>query len=265
LNASGALEGDTIQGAQLRNVQSCPNFFGNGYGALIETDGSQPGRFHVRVAGSTFHDFTRDGLLVQGEGVSVEVLANSFSGAGPITGSLQFSIFILNGPLAIVKGNIISEGNCGPLTPDQCLSARSEGVVFRNAASGSLAEENIITKAQYGIFLNVGSGYVIRNNLITTIDGGGSAIQLNQNVTGSLVERNAILDASVPDQGCGIFESPLGNTGNRFVGNRIVDAYCGAVHVPEDLVEGGIYLNTLYDLLDANLFPGDAPPPVEPH
>jgi nitrous oxidase accessory protein NosD len=159
----------------------------------------------------------------------------------------------------------MTEGTCGSLTPDECLNARSEGVVFRYAADGSVAEENTISDVQYGIFLNGGNRYRIKENRITGIDGGGSAIQLNQDITDSLIERNVIVHGSVPDQACGIFEFYLGNAGNRFIGNSINDAYCGVVHVSGDAVEDGHYLNTLYDVLDANLFPGHAPPPVEPN
>lgn len=264
LNASGKLDGDAIFGAQLTSASSCSSFFGNGYGALIETDGSRPGPFEVTVASSSFHDFTRDGIVAQGSGLKVDIVGNSFTGVGPSSGSLQFSVFVLNGTLGIIKGNTMSEGNCGSIDPNTCINLRSEGPVLRAAADGSTIEENVITKVQFGIFLNGGNRYRVLNNIVTSIDA-GEAIQINAGITNSLIANNLIMNGSVATETCGIFDDPqAGNANNNFVNNTVNDAYCGVAFVSEDRVVGGRYLNTLYDVLDVDFFPTALPPPVEP-
>jgi hypothetical protein len=50
----------------------------------------------------------------------------------------------------------------------------------------------------------------------------------------------------------------------RFSNNVVNDAYCGVAHVTADTVQGGIYFNTLYNVLNSDLYPVAFPPAVEP-
>jgi hypothetical protein len=267
LNASGALEADAIFGARLQNPQSCTAFSGNGFGVLIETDGSKPGPFSVCVTHSSIHDFTRDGIVAQGAELNARIVENSIAGPGPTSGSLQFGVFILNGAVGDVKHNSINEGTCGSLTLQSCVSLRSEGIVLRAAGEDTIIDQNTITNAQSGIFLNGGSHARITHNLIRNIDG-LDGIDVQGTATGSftdtIIEGNTIINTRLPTFSCGIAEAAgTGVAGNRIVANRVNDAYCGVAHVSDDTVEGNQYFNTLYDTLNTELLPVP-PPPTEP-
>jgi nitrous oxidase accessory protein NosD len=264
LNASGTLRGNAIFGAKLQDAQSCTEFFGNGFGVLLETDGAAPGPFCVWVTHNSIHDFTRNGIEAQGTGLNARIEDNSIAGPGPASGSLQFGVYILNGAIGEVRRNSINEGTCGSLSVDSCINLRSEGVALRAAGDGTIVEQNTITNAQSGIFINGGSHTHISRNLIRNIDA-LDAIDIQGTITGafsdSIIEGNTIVNTTLPAFSCGIAEAPgTGVAGNRIVGNTVSDAYCGVAFVSTDRVEGNKYLNTLYDTIDAEQTP--VPPPA---
>jgi nitrous oxidase accessory protein NosD len=133
---------------------------------------------------------------------------------------------------------------------------------------GTTVEQNVITSAQSGIFINGGSHLQIEGNYITDIDLlDGIDIQGTASgfLTDSLVDGNTIVDLGpVRNENCGIFEFPrTGVSGNTISNTTVNDAYCGVAYVSSDHVEYGFYSNTLYTQLNASL-PSFPPPPVEP-
>ena len=271
-NSSGTVYGNAITGAQLQNPSNCTDIFGNGYGVLIDTDGSRPGPFRVTVENNSIHDFMRNGVLATGSGVVANVSNNTIASIGPSSGPFQFGIFVRTGAFGSIVGNDISEGLCGSLAVSDCFNLRSEGVVLRAAADGSVVDRNVIMKAQIGIFLNGGRNYRITRNRISNIDV-ESGIHMQGHspgdtgtLTGVLVESNRIFHLTpIANKVCGIYEEPdSGVMGNFIVNNTINDAYCGVEHVTADLVLEGQYFNTLYNTLNVDLYPGDLPAPTEP-
>ena len=94
-------------------------------------------------------------IEVNNAGVSVEIEGNNISGLGSASGVNQFGIFLLNGAVGEVEGNIITEGACGTLSISDCVNLRSEGVVLRAVGDGVVVDHNVINHVQSGIFLNV--------------------------------------------------------------------------------------------------------------
>src|SRR5947199_401287 len=82
-NSSGKIKNSAISGAQLQNVSSCASFFSNSYRILVDTDGTQPGPFHVSVEKNSIHDFTKDGIHAIGSGVTVYIDGIFFTDAAP--------------------------------------------------------------------------------------------------------------------------------------------------------------------------------------
>lgn len=279
LDASGEAEDNAIFGTQLTNPTSCPALFpGNGFGVQVSVDNKcgscAP---HVSIEGNSFHDFGRDAVLAVGAGIRVDVSRNSITGVGPSTGVFQFGIFIANGAVGRITENIISQQGCGTLSPAACFNLRSEGVVLRSAGDGTVIQRNIVTKAQFGFFLNGANAARITDNVIKDISV-GKGIQL-QGVTNSLIARNTISGVlPIQTASCGIFEPTLVNapppppgasltpdSGNIIRDNTVNDAYCGVAHVTADAVESGTYFNTLYTTLNTDqLAGGPYPPPTEP-
>jgi len=269
-NSSGAVENDAISGAELQDVSTCSGLFGNGFGVLVENDGSLPGPFNVSVTASSIHDYTQDGIYVLGPGsgissavVNVDIAGNSISGVGPASGTLQFGVF-LNGAAGQISGNMISEGLCGTLTiyPD-CYNLRSEGITLRSVGAGTVVNGNFISNAQSGIFMNGLTMAKITNNVINNIEGlDGMDLY---GVTDSLIQGNTVFNANpVSNQSCGIWENTgTGIAGNTIQNNTVNDAYCGVAYVTADNVVSGSYYNTLYTTFNIDLNP-DGPPPVEP-
>ena len=263
LNSSGVVRQNAITGAKMANPSNCPNFFGNGFGVLVDSDGSRSGPFEVSIQANTIHDFTRNGIWANGPDVKVDIDGNSISGIGPGAGQPQFGIFVV-GATGRVTDNLISEGLCGSLGFDACIALRSEGIVFRVAGDGSIACRNVITNAQYGIFLNGGNRYQIGNNVVRNIDI-AEGIHLQGGVTNSIMEGNAIYLASpVANITCGIGEVPDGQSGNKIVNNSIYDGYCGVAYVSADVVHANKTYNTLYSTFNVELFPTEPPSPEEP-
>jgi hypothetical protein len=275
-NSSGAVVNNAISGAQLPNPQSCATLFpGNGFGVEVDAATGQTGPFSVSISGNSIHDFNRDGILVNGAGITADISGNTISGVGPSTGYFQFGVFIANGAVGHVIHNTISQGNCGSIAFLACVGVRSEGVVFRAAGDGSAVDSNFIANAQSGIFLNGANNVQITNNVIMNIDAlDGIDIQGSAagHFTNSVISGNTISHvfpisnySSVNYAGCGINEySGTGVAMNLILNNTINDAYCGVAYVSADQVYSGVYLNVPYATLNEDLYPTAFPPPVEP-
>jgi len=276
-NASGIVQNSAIFGASLANPLSCTTLpFGNGFGVAV--DASQTGSFHVIVRHNSIHDFGANGVQVTGAGVSAEISQNTISGVGPATGVFQFGVFILNGAVAQILNNTITEGLCGSLAISDCINQRSEGVTLRAVGDGTIVDGNIISNAQSGIFINGANLLRVTNNLIRNIDAMsgmdiqgtslGSGIFTNNVIDGNRIFNVGPIDqnASLNEEGCGINEYSGSGTfsGNQISHNIVNDAYCGVAHVSTDIVQSGVYLNTLYTEFNSDLYTSAYPPAVEP-
>jgi hypothetical protein len=259
-NASGRIKNSAVFGAQLTNPQSCSTFFGNGFGVVV--DSSEAGPFHVKIEENSIHDYQRDGVEVSNAGVSVEIEGNNISGLGPASGVNQFGIFLLNGAVGEVEGNVITEGACGTLSISDCVNLRSEGVVLRAVGDGVVVDHNVINHVQSGIFLNVVNRARISNNLIGNIDA-LDGIDM-QGTSNSVVDSNTIFNATpLANLSEGVFEVDDGVEANNVISNNTVnDAYSGVVFVSTSHLSGNRSFNVLYPELINNGTSG--PPPTEP-
>jgi parallel beta-helix repeat protein len=270
-NSSGTVDSNVILGARLTDPQTCSTLFpGNGFGVQVDKDANLNSPFQVTIRRNSIHNFTRNGVLVVGAGETADIDGNSISGVGPSTGGNQFGVFIANGAVGHVTGNMMDEGACGALSRTDCINLRSEGVVLRSAGDGTVIDGNTITNAQSGVFLNGANNAVITNNVIRNIDG-QSGIHV-QFLTNSLIAGNRIFNVgpinaatSQNEEGCGINEvSGTSNLGNTIRDNAVSDAYCGVAYVTADLLESGLYSNTLYSTLNSDNYPIAYPPALEP-
>ena len=261
LDASGEIENDAVVGASIANPASCATLSGNGYGVLLESSGS--GSPHVNVEGTSIHDYTKEGIRAIGQGLTATLKGNVISGLGPAGGfSFQFGIFVLNGSVGHVLGNHITEGTCGSLSLSACVGARSEGVVLRAVGDGSTVENNVISRAQSGIFINNVNKARIDHNLVSDITGldGIDA----QGMSNSILEGNTVFNVSIPAQGCGIAESPgAGNAGgfeanNIIAGTTVNDAWCGVAYDPSSHLGGERFYNVTYTEFNSNTGPAIA-------
>ena len=275
-NASGLIERNAIFGAMVSNPQSCPLLklllYGTGFGVQVDASGRGP--YDVTIRHNSIHHYTRNGILAVGSAVRTEIKGNTISGIGPAAGVFQFGVFLSEGAVGRVHGNGITEGLCGTLSFDACVGARSEGVVLRGAGDGTLIDENVITNAQSGIFVNGGNNVRITNNLIRNIEGlNGIDIQgsATGSFTNSLIARNIIANVGPVTAGCsangtccGIAEVPgTGVAANRIQDNTVNDAFCGVAYVQADHIQDGDYYNTLYTELNRENYPNGFPPAKE--
>ena len=282
-NASGTVKNSAIFGGQLASPLSCTTLpFGNGFG--IRVDANQPGPFTISVKNNSIHDYTANGVQVNGAcaacaqptAITAEIAGNTVSGVGPAGGIFQFAVFILNGAVGHITNNVLTEGLCGSVAISDCINERSEGVTLRAVGDGTVVDGNVITNAQSGIFINGANRLRVTNNQIRNIDAmSGMDIQATASgfFTNSVITGNSIFNVGPIDQnasnnfeGCGINEASGTGTvsGNEISQNTVNDAFCGVAHVTADNVEAGVYLNTLYTELNSDLFPNAYPPAVEP-
>lgn len=274
-NASGSVTNNAIYGAHLANPLGCTSLpFGNGFGVLV--DGNQPGPYQVSISQNSIHDYTANGVEVNGTGTAItaDIVGNTISGVGPANGIFQFAIFVLNGPVVTIANNIITEGLCGALASSDCINVRSEGITLRAVGDGTLVDSNTITNAQSGIFINGGNLITVTNNQIRNIDAmSGMDIQGSASgyFTNSVIQGNSISnvgpinqDAVNDGEGCGINEYSGTNVSNNLISNNTVnDAYCGVAFVEADQLNSGVYHNVLYGQLDGDkltVFPPAAEP-----
>ena len=274
-NSSGKVKNSAIFGATLPNPLSCTSLpFGNGFGVRVDT--SAAGTYAVSIRNNSIHGYTANGVQVYGDGVRTEIAGNTISGLGPTTGIFQFAIFLFNGAVGHIRDNVITEGLCGSVPAPTCIGLRSEGVTLRNIGDGTVVERNVIQNAQSGIFINGASHLKVLHNVIRNIDAmSGMDIQGTASgfFTDNVIADNTIANvgpinsyASADEEGCGINEYPNSGTyaGNEISHNTVNDAYCGVAHVTADLVEDGVYWNTLYTELNSDLYPTTFPPATEP-
>jgi len=270
-NSSGTVANNAITGASLRDPTTCPTLFpGTGFGVQVEKDPAVAAPVRVSVQGNSITKFSRNGVLVVGAGITAGVYDNSIAGVGPGAGVNQFGIFLANGAVGVVTGNMISQGTCGAIALADCFKLRGEGVVLRSAGDGTVVDGNSITNVQSGVFVNGANNAQITNNVIRNVDA-LSAIQV-QNLTNGLIAGNRIFNvgpigpyASANTEGCGINEIPdTGNGGNTLRDNAVNDAFCGVAYVTGDWVEPGVHFNTLYSTLNSDDYPDSFPPAAEP-
>jgi len=210
---------------------------------------------------NSVHDYSKEGVRAIGNGMTATVTENVITGLGPAGGYFfQFGVFILNGAVGLIKGNQITEGDCGALNQVDCINARSEGVVLRAVGDGSVVDQNVITRAQSGIFINNANKARITNNLIGEI----SALDAidAQGMSNSLLRNNTIVGATpLANQSCGIVEFPgMGLAGgteqNNLIINTVVnDAWCGIAYVQTTTVVSGQYSNVQYTQFRSDLGP----------
>src|SRR5581483_8448037 len=112
------------------------------------------------------HDYTAAGVQATGTGIYANVEGNNISGIGPAGGLFQFGVFIVNGPVASIRWNVITEGLCGSLSASDCIGVRSEGVTLRAPGDGTTVDGNVISNAQSGIFINGANRLRVTNNQI---------------------------------------------------------------------------------------------------
>jgi hypothetical protein len=274
-DASGTVKNSSIFGGQLANPLSCTTLpFGNGFG--VQVDSNLPGPFTVSVKNNSIHDYTANGVQVNGAGITAEIDGNTISGVGPASGIFQFAVFVVNGAVGHITNNVLTEGLCGSVAISDCINERSEGVTLRAVGDGTVVDSNVITNAQSGIFINGANRLRVTNNQIRNIDalngvdiqGTASGFFTNSVITGNSIFNVGPIDqnASNNEEGCGINEySGTGTfSGNEISQNAVNDAYCGVAHVTADNVEAGVYLNTLYTEFNSDLYPSAYPPAVEP-
>ncbi len=270
-NAGGTVANNVLTGAHLSDPTSCSVLFpGNGFGVLMDKDPAVSAPLALSVQNNSINRFDRSGVLVMGTGITADISGNNISGIGPATGANQFGVFLANGAVGLVTNNMISQGNCGAIDMDTCFTLRSEGVVLRSVGDGTIIDGNSISNVQSGIFANGANRARITNNLVRNVDAlDGIHVQ---GVTNSLFVSNRIYnvgpigpDASSNAEGCGIEEIPdTGTTGNTFVGNVVSDAFCGVAYVSSAWVDAGLYINTLYNELNADNYPDAFPTYLEP-
>jgi nitrous oxidase accessory protein NosD len=264
-DASGRVAEDALSGAQLANPLNCVAVFpGNGFGVLVDSD--TPGPFQVAIENNSIHDFTKDGVQAINAGVTVRVEGNRIVGVGPSI-AFQFGVFVANGAVGQIDGNIITEGPCGSLSATACFNARSEGVTLRSFGDGTMVRHNVISHAQSGIFINGGNGADISDNFISDIDS-MDGIDIEGTASGyftnSRIDNNTIYNVTpLADESCGVFEySGTGISGNTISRTTVNDAYCGVGYVTADHDEPGHYHNTLFTDINTDTFA--FPPPTEP-
>ena len=236
----------------------------------VEREPASSTPLRVSVQGNSITNFSRDGVLVVGAGITAGVYDNSITGVGPASGVNQFGVFLANGAVGVVTGNMISQGTCGSIAFDDCFRLRSEGVILRSAGDGTLVDGNSITNVQSGVFVNGANNAQVTNNTIRNVDA-LSAIHV-QGLTNGLIAHNRIFNvgpigpySSANTEGCGINELPdTGNGGNTLRDNAVNDAFCGVAHVTGDWVEPGAHFNTLYSILNSDDYPDSFPPATEP-
>jgi nitrous oxidase accessory protein NosD len=257
-NASGQLVNSAALGAKLPSPQSCS---GNGFGVVV--DSSQAGPFHIEIENNSIHDFQRGGIIATNAGINATIQGNNVSGLGPATRINQFGIAMGAGAVGQIKSNIITEGNCGKLSPNHCSDAQSFGVVLHDPGDGAIVDNNVINHVQSGVFFNGGNRASITNNLIGNIDLLDGIDMLG--ASNSLVSGNTIFNATpLTNLSEGVFEAFGGGEGNNTISNNTVnDAYCGVAFVATSHVTNNKYFNVLYpELATPNGQP--IPPPTEP-
>ncbi|MGH9512522.1 MAG: right-handed parallel beta-helix repeat-containing protein [Terriglobales bacterium] len=266
-NSSGRVINNAIFGAQFPNPQSCsPSSAPGGNGIGVQVDADQSRHFHVSVENNSIHDYSANGIRVDGSGVTAEIEGNNVSGVGPSIGTFQFGVLVVNGAVAQIKGNVITEGRCGTLSATDCFNIRSEGVTLRLAGDGTVVDSNVITDAQSGVFINAVNNVQITNNFISNIDA-LDGIDM-QGTSNSLLDGNTIVNATIGNESCGVYESPgPGFSGgieenNKIAHTNVNDSYCGVAHVSTSRVESGTFHNTLFTDVNSETFA--FPPPVEP-
>lgn len=224
--------GGLIDAVSIKNVKNDP-FDGvqGGYGIFAYNDGVST---TLNIKNSNIKNFQKNGIMFGGAGLSGTIAGNKVTGRGATGTIAQNGIVILNGAVANVKDNLISDFG---YTNDD---AAATGVLLSGAGEGTRVHHNTITGTGYdvGIYAASGSNSVdIYNNDIT-----GSADGID--VVGSndvKISTNTIIDA-VYD---GIYVSNV--DGSEVSGNTIknsgddgieIEDSSGVVSVTGNTVDG---------------------------
>ena len=142
----------------------------------------------------------------------------------------------------------------------QCATLRSEGVVLRSAGNNLYIALNVISNAQFGIFINGAAAPLVNGNIVNNVDLTG--IQVQASSSGTYTGNRVGHVLPLQNAGCGLASiAGTGASGNQFRFNLVNDSYCGIGFAAGDRVEANTFFNTLYETQDTSMPNG---PPTEP-
>jgi len=155
-NASGTMEGLTIRNL---NAPCVPR--------AIDVGGVPN---HVDILNCNIHDFSNNGIVVDGSDVNVTIKGNVISGPG-VADVQQYGILIQHGAKAVIDGNVITYGtciganNCSAQNPDSADIAIDNPEGGKVPRDGAKITNNILGRNKYNLRLS-GSNCDVHDNVM---------------------------------------------------------------------------------------------------
>jgi hypothetical protein len=216
------------------HVENPPAGDGGGLGMWIQGGSSKPS---VTVENSSIHDFSDEGIVVIGNGESVNATIKNNMINSDVNPTLTFDITLEEGANATITGNFIGGGGAGVF-------------VGGDVTKGSVTS-NTIFGSQYGIELD-SDGISVKSNNIYGTALAGIYVDEGINLEASVVENNTVkmvkAAASTGDQGIGIELNCNSINSSHVNSNTIMDAFDGYNDAPSGFSGSNTYVGLFFNV-----------------
>ena len=210
-NASGEVERVAVSNVKLSSASL--NGCQSGSAILIQSGG---GTSVVEVAGSSIHDYQKNGITANEVGTQVRIEDNVVTGVGPTAGAAQNGIQIGFGAGGSISRNTVANHIwTGCVSLEACDTA-DDILVFQS--DGVSVDQNVAGISQIGIDIAANHGHVTRNHVFDALTFDGIKLGGNDN--------DATQNSITHSDRAGVF---IDGDNNVVLGNRINEAAFGVL------------------------------------
>jgi parallel beta-helix repeat protein len=157
----------TLSATNVTAISGNPN--GDSEGIRVGTPRSgAPAVGHLTISNAQITDFQKNGLILAGSGSTGTISDVTITGAGATPLIAQNGIEIINGAVATVDHNTVSniECNAGSCGPDPLSQVYATGISTTASGTGTIVQNNTVHDTDVGIDSD-GSGKTITENTLT--------------------------------------------------------------------------------------------------
>jgi Periplasmic copper-binding protein (NosD) len=181
-NASGELSRVAV-----RNVKLAANLNGCQSGSAILVQSGGGGKSVVGIAGSSIHDYQKNGITANEIGTQVVIEENFVTGLGPTNGAAQNGIQIGYGAEGTIRHNTVANHIWLPcVSLDSCDATGEDVLVFHS--DGVTVHHNVLGVSQTGLAIVGNDGKAFDNDIFDSQIFDGLQLIGNDNTA----ERNRI-------------------------------------------------------------------------
>ncbi len=174
--------GGTVSNAEIIRVRETP-LSGTQHGVALYAYNADAAARTLTVTNNNISDYQKNGMALNGAGLTATVSGNAVTGAGAFSGQAQNGIQIGFGAVGSITGNTVSGNQCTVIadcTADPTSASNADGaagiLIYTPGASTIAIHNNTLTGNQFGVWTVGATGLDVDGNNISGVGGSGVAV-----------------------------------------------------------------------------------------